>query len=112
VVDGSHIPIKTEELHSTGRQDDSFALSKLDMASIAVDRDAALQNHDEKIHILLARAVPPAWQIDGPSKHVEIVSARLRAVEVFRFRNGADRFRGTRCHASKVSQILKKAIEI
>jgi hypothetical protein len=112
VVDGSHIPIKTEELHSTGRQDDSFALSKLDSASIAVDRDAALQNRDEKMHILPAWAVPTTRQVDGASKHVEIVSARLRAVEVFRFWNGADRFRGTRCHAAKVSQSLKKAIEI
>jgi hypothetical protein len=101
VVDGTHIPIKTEELHSTGRQDDSFALSKLDSASIAVDRDAALQNRDEKIHILPSQAVPPAWQVNSPSKHVEIVSARLRAVEVFRFRNGADRLRGTWCHATQ-----------
>jgi hypothetical protein len=45
------------------------------MASIAVDRDAALQNRDEKMHILPAWAVPTARQVDGPSKHVEIVSA-------------------------------------
>jgi hypothetical protein len=68
-----------------------LALSKLDLPAIAVDLDAAFQNRDEKIHILPSRAVPPAWKVDSPSKHVEIVSARLRTVEVFRFWSRADR---------------------
>jgi hypothetical protein len=68
-----------------------LALSKLDLPAIAIDHDAAFQNRDEKIHILPSRAVPPARQVDGSPKHMEIVSARLRAVEVFSFRSGADR---------------------
>lgn len=101
VVDGSHIRIKTEKFHSTGRQDDSFPGSKLDPVPIAVDRDATLLNRDQKMHILPSRAVPTTRQIDGPSKHVEIATSRFRTMEVFRFRNGDDRFRGTMCHASQ-----------
>jgi len=57
-VDGSHIRIKTEEFQATGRQDHALALSKLDMPPIAIDRDAAFQNGDEKMIILSARAMP------------------------------------------------------
>jgi hypothetical protein len=86
-----------------------LALSKLDLPAIAIDRDPAFQNRDEKIHILSARAVPPARQVDGSPKHMEIVSARLRAVEVFRFRSCAGRLRGTSCHVIQgVSMFLKK----
>jgi hypothetical protein len=75
VVDAFYIRIETEEFHSTGRQDDSFARSQLNPASIAVDLDAAFQYRDKKIHILSACLMPSAWQINGASKHVEIAPA-------------------------------------
>ena len=90
-VETFHIRMETVELQPSGRQDDSLARLNLNPASIVVDLDAALQNRDEKIHILPSWAVPTARQVDGSSKHVEIVSARFRAMEVFRFWKGADR---------------------
>jgi hypothetical protein len=75
VVDAFYIRIETEEFHSTGRQDDSFASSQLNPASIAVGLNATFQYRDKKIHILSACPMPPAWQIDGASKHVEIAPA-------------------------------------
>jgi hypothetical protein len=75
VVDAFHIRIKTEELDSTVRQDDSFAYSKPHVATAAVDCDAALQNCDEKIIGCPSRAMPSTWQIESPSEHVEIIPA-------------------------------------
>ena len=48
VVDAFHILIKTKELKASGRKNHSFPYSKVDVATVAVDRDTTLQNCDEK----------------------------------------------------------------